>query len=300
MGGNRMILETKLIIFGAALAVASYQDLKTREIDDRIWLVSGAAGALLTVAEVITTPAYPLLLAGFSALLTAAIAVAVFYLGLYGGADAKALLVAAVTLPLSPWAVGTGPVWMPGSYTNPFFPLTLLGNGLLLSLLLVPSCFAWNLRARLSGEGLFDGVSASPLQRLVAVLTAVRVKPSTAASVHFNLIERPATPQPLRSGQGKSGSGSGRVTAARGLRGGSGAEEKWELKLFSRISDEDYDREKEEQSRALAGIDRKVWATPAIPMIVFLLAGYLVSLVWGDLIFSLISVLLGVHPAVWV
>ncbi|MCX8203194.1 MAG: prepilin peptidase, partial [Nitrososphaeria archaeon] len=135
-----MIVEAKMLILGAALAVASYQDVKTREIEDRVWLVSGAAGAVLTVAEILATPGYPLAAAGLSALLTAVIAVGVFYLGLYGGADAKALLVAGATLPLSSWIGSAYEVWRQGSsFANPFFPLTLLGNALLLSLLLVPS-----------------------------------------------------------------------------------------------------------------------------------------------------------------
>jgi preflagellin peptidase FlaK len=287
-----VIVEAKLLVLGAALAVASYQDVKTREIDDRVWLVSGLVGALLTVAEITTTPGYPLLLAGFSALLAAAIAVGVFYLGLYGGADAKALLVAAVTLPLSPWFVGSSEPWGQGLSANPFFPLTLLGNALLLSLFLVPSCLAWNLYRKVSGERLFEGVSASPLQKLVAVLTAVRVKPSTAASVHFNLIERPVT-DGLENRRNDSSVGEGK-SKSKSKCNAPIQEKTWALKLFSRISEEDYDREKEEQSRELAGLRRKVWATPAIPMIVFLLAGYLVSFVWGDLIFGLISVVLGI------
>lgn len=279
-----MILEAKLLVLGAALAVASYQDVKTREIDDRVWVASGLVGALLTVAEIIVSPGYPVILAVFSALLTAAIAIGVFYLGLYGGADAKALLVAAVTLPLSPWVGGLAyGGWGQGSlFVNPFFPLTLLGNALLLSILLVPSCLLWNLYAKLRGERLFDGVSASPLQKLAALLTAVRVKPSTAASVHFNLIER----LDAASSRPESGGAAGSTGAA--------AQERWGLKIFSRISEEDYDKEKEEQSRALSRLRRKVWATPAIPMIVFLLAGYLASFVWGDLIFGLISLAVGI------
>lgn len=279
-----MILEAKLLVLGAALAVASYQDVKTREIDDRVWVASGLVGALLTVAEIIVSPGYPVILAVFSALLTAAIAIGVFYLGLYGGADAKALLVAAVTLPLSPLVGGLAyGGWGQGSlFVNPFFPLTLLGNALLLSILLVPFCLLWNLYAKLRGERLFDGVSASPLQKLAALLTAVRVKPSTAASVHFNLIER----LDAASSRPESGGAAGSTGAA--------AQERWGLKIFSRISEEDYDKEKEEQSRALSRLRRKVWATPAIPMIVFLLAGYLASFVWGDLIFGLISLAVGI------
>ena len=235
-----MIFEIKAIAAGAMLAAASYQDLKTREIDDRVWLAGGAAGAALTVYEAASVPGYPYLLAAFSVALTAALAFGVYYLGLYGGADAKALLAIAVTFPFSQ-----------APQISPFFPLSVLGNSLLLSVLLVPACLLINLARLLSGKPLFEGIRASPARKLVALLTGFRVRPQTAMSVHFNLMEEPED-------------------------GGA------RLKLFSRVTEED------EVKRVPDGRGH-VWVTPAIPMIAFFLAGYLLLLGGFDLIFLVVS-----------
>lgn len=240
-----MIFETKAVAVGAMLAFASYQDLKTREIDDRVWLIGGTVGAVLTACEAATAQGYPYLLAAFSVALTAVLAFGVYFLGLYGGADAKALLAIAVFFPFSP-----------ASQPSPFFPLTVLGNSLLLSVLLVPACLIINLAWALSGRPLFDGVSASKTRKLVALLTGFRVRPSAAMKVHFNLME---------------------------VTDGSGGEVK--LKLFSRVAEED------EEKRIGRGREY-VWVTPAIPMIVFFLAGYVLSLVGFDLISLIVYALL--------
>jgi preflagellin peptidase FlaK len=236
-----MIIELKLLLIGAALAVGSWQDIKTREIDDRLWLVAGVAGGLLTVAEIATAPAYPLLLAGFSILLTAILAFGIYFLGLYGGADAKALLVIALAMPVNTFAASVLPI----------FPLTVFGNSLVISLLIIPACLVIN--ALGAGKGpLFAGVKASSLKKAAAVFTGIRVSPQTAKSVHFNLIE-----WPLPSG-------------------GS------ELKLFHRVEEVD------ETKRFVAGA-KKVWVTVAIPMIVFFLGGFILAALGVDILIWLIT-----------
>lgn len=242
-----MIFEIKAVAVGAMLAVASYQDLKTREIEDKVWVVGGVVGAALTLYEAATAQGYPFLLAAFSVALTAGLAFGVYYLGLYGGADAKALLAIAVAFPFSPASEG-----------SPFFPLTVLGNSLLLSVLLVPACLAVNLASLLAGRGLFEGVKASGAKKALALLTGFRVSPSASRKVHFNLMEVPIKGDP---------------------------ENRVALKLFSRVTDEDEAKEIDERRG-------HVWVTPAIPMIVFFLAGYLMALLGWDLLFLVISALI--------
>ncbi|MDI9608984.1 MAG: prepilin peptidase [Candidatus Verstraetearchaeota archaeon] len=244
-GRALMIFEIKAAVVGAMLAFASYQDIKTREIDDRVWLVGGIIGAVLTLYEAATVHGYLHLLAAFSVALTAALGFGVYYLGLYGGADAKALLAIAVAFPISPV-----------SRISPFFPMTVLGNSLLMSVLLVPACLILNMAWVLSGRALFDGVRASRVRKLIALLTGFRVRPSTAMKVHFNLIEVPDQ--------------NGGVT----------------LTLFSRVSEDD-------EVKHIAKGRGHVWVTPAIPMIVFFLAGYGLSLAGWDLIYSIVYALLG-------
>jgi preflagellin peptidase FlaK len=236
-----MIIELKLLLIGAALVVGSWQDIKTREIDDRLWLVAGVAGGLLTVAEIAATPSYPLLLAGFSIMLTAILAFGIYFLGLYGGADAKALLVIALVMPVNTFAPSVLPI----------FPLTVFGNSLVISLLIIPACLVIN--ALGAGKGpLFAGVKASSLKKVAAIFTGIRVSPQTAKSVHFNLIE-----WPLPSG-------------------GS------ELKLFHKVEEVD------ETKRFVAGA-KSVWVTVAIPMIVFFLGGFILAALGVDILIWLIT-----------
>ncbi len=258
-----MIFEAKALIAGIMLAVASYQDFRTREIDDKVWLIGGGLGGALTAYEALFTPAYPYLLAGFSIGITAALAFGVYYLGLYGGADAKALLAIALTFPLAP-------SWI----TSPLFPIAVLGNSLLLSvLLLIPTCLALNLAWKVSGRSLFDGVEAPWVKKAAAMLTGVRVRPAIARKVHFNLMEVPAP----------------KCESAGNVQGGGGEEndgnERVRLKLFSRVTDED-------EEKVIDDRRDYVWVTPAIPMIVFFLAGYISALLGWDILFAVVSLLI--------
>jgi preflagellin peptidase FlaK len=239
-----MIVELKLLLIGVALAIGSWQDIKTREIDDRLWLFAGIAGGLLTVAEIATTPAYPLVLAGFSIVLTAVLAFGIYFLGLYGGADAKALLVIALAMPVNTFAASSLPI----------FPLSVFGNSLVISLMIIPACLIAN--ALRAGRGsLFAGVKASALKKVAALFTGIKVSPETAKSVHFNLIE-----WPLPSG-------------------GS------ELKIFHKVEEVD------ETKRFVAGA-KSVWVTVAIPMIVFFLGGFILAALGVDILIGLITLFL--------
>jgi preflagellin peptidase FlaK len=236
-----MIVELKLLLIGATLAIGSWQDIKTREIDDRLWLVAGIVGGLLTVAEVAASPAYPLVLAVFSILITAVLAFGIYFLGLYGGADAKALLVIALAMPVNTFAASPLPI----------FPLSVFGNSLVISLMIIPVCLIAN-ALRAGRDSLFAGVKASTLQKVAALFTGIRVSPETAKSVHFNLIE-----WPLLSGGSK-------------------------LKLFHKVEEVD------EQKRFVAGA-KSVWVTVAIPMIVFFLGGFVLAVLGIDILIGLIA-----------
>ena len=233
-----MITEINLILIAGVLLFASYQDLKTREIDDRVWLITAPIGAVLTLYEILTTPGYPWAVALFSIGLTVVLAIGVAYVGLFGGADMKALIMIAVTMPVYPYS---------GVLVSPFYPLTILGNGLATSLVLIPTLAALNLVWKVvKKRSLFEGISATPMQKLGAIFTGIKVKPPTAMSVHFNIIEK--------------------VEGGRHF-----------LKLFNKVEDTD----------EVKVIDKKaeyVWVTPAIPMIVFFFFGFLLSLVGIDIL----------------
>ncbi|MBC7112777.1 MAG: prepilin peptidase [Candidatus Methanomethyliales bacterium] len=288
------IAAIKIVLLGGALFVASLQDLKSREISDKVWGVAIPLGLMLTILEIIITPGYPYILALLSGAFSVALAFGIYYLGLYGGADAKALAAIAATFPLPPYGIFGA---------SPFFPVTVLGNGIILSLLLIPACLMWNLLFYLRGKSLFSGLAVRWWEKLVAVLIGVKVKATTAESVHFNLIEKV------------------REDGTRCLR------------FIHKVEDGEEDRERKEEdekSKEREGITKGeevkrggedlvnvegrgfgdeerphaprghhynynykhdydyVWVTPAIPMIVFLLAGFILYFFVGDLVFRIV------------
>ncbi|MGC8936800.1 MAG: A24 family peptidase C-terminal domain-containing protein [Candidatus Methanomethylicaceae archaeon] len=271
-----LLISSKILLVGAALLAASIQDVKTREVSDKIWGAAMPIGAALTVLEVLSKPGYPYMLALLSASFSVALAFGIYYARLYGGADAKALAAIAVTMPLPPYG-----------YLNasPFFPLTVLGNGILLSLSLILVCLAWNTWSYLRGAELFSGMSVKGWEKAVALLIGIRVRPSTAESVHFNLMER------------------AKEDGTKGFRFihklEDELEEEADLQREAKAPRRDEDDERE--GSELEGISEEVktpenynyvWVTPSIPMIVFLLAGYILYFLAGDLVFRTVLALL--------
>lgn len=232
-----MLITIKSIIIGIALLIASIQDLKSREIDDKIWIIAIPIGLLLTVIEALTTPAYPYILAIISIITSTIMALGFAYLGLYGGADAKALIAIALTLPIPP----------DGSLL--IFPITVFGNALYILMIVLPfivtSCLIWNLIIRAKGVELFYDLKISNWKKLLVMLIGVKVKAKIAYSVHFNLMER---------------------IEKNGSRG---------IKIIRRV---------EEKTEKVEG--EYLWATPALPLIVFIFIGYLAYFLYGDLLFA--------------
>jgi preflagellin peptidase FlaK len=269
-----LIYLLKILLIVAALSYASFQDIKRREVDDKIWLVAIPLGAILTATEILTTPGYQLVVAGISITLSVLLALAIFYTGLYGGADAKALIAVAATLPLPPYP----------QYISPFYPLAVFGNALILSLLLIPVCLIWNLAFASTKKTLFGGIKATVSQKAVALFTGIRVRPETARSVHFDLMEQVSNGgNKVKNKYGDSGDyGNANPNED------TGTQKRWHyLRLFHKVEDI-------EEPKVIDPQSEYVWVTPAIPLIVFLLVGFLISFVVGDLVFKVVSFLLGI------
>jgi preflagellin peptidase FlaK len=83
------------------LSIGAYYDLETIEVDDRLWMVFGGTGPVLYVSEYYmygVTANVQMILVSVS--LTAAIAIALYRYGFFGGADAKALMAISVIMPV--------------------------------------------------------------------------------------------------------------------------------------------------------------------------------------------------------
>ncbi|MCX8182051.1 MAG: prepilin peptidase [Candidatus Methanomethyliaceae archaeon] len=262
------LFAIKIMVVSGALLLASIQDVRSREVSDKIWGISIPLGLVLTIIEAFMTPGYPYMLALLSGIFSCALAFGIYYAGLYGGADAKALAMIAAAFPLPHYGfIGA----------SPFFPLTVLGNGIILSLLLIPACLLWNFLFYLRGGALFSGIAARWWEKLVAVLIGIRVKVSTAESVHFNPMEK---------------------TRKDGTIGFRFIHKVDDLAEGAAVGEKDVEGNSAERSSNLLGEENKgreatmregyVWVTPAIPMIVFLFAGFVLYFLAGDFVFRIV------------
>lgn len=234
------LLALRATLLAATLIYASYQDLKRREVDDWVWLLSASIIGPLTLYNYFFLQPGDVLLASASVALISILAYAFYKADLYGGADAKSLALIALSIPL----VDTG------QRIHPFLGISTLFNGLVFSLIVPLSMLSLNLyKLIVRREDLFRGMEEEATYRKVlAVLVGTRVS-SRGRFRFWGSMER------LDSG---------------GVR-----------RFNFSPSIESFDR----------FLEGDGWATPAIPFIVFLTAGYLLDILWGDLFSVFLSLL---------
>jgi preflagellin peptidase FlaK len=244
-------------------ALGSIFDLRTREVDDRVWLAYGPIGLALTAGRLLMDPS-ALVLTGISIALTTLFSFALFYFGLFGGADAKAIICLGVTLPLPPTVFPTVL-----GYAHPFFPVVALIVGFLCSALLGVWFGFRNLVRYVAERGhMFEGLEKeSSWKKVSALFLGYRADLSKLRDTFYLYPMEEIV---------KDDSGSRRA-----------------LKLYSSA---ETDREplvsEFSESFNRLGFTGKVWVTPGLPMLVFILIGLLIALVFGDVLFSWIPILL--------
>jgi preflagellin peptidase FlaK len=253
-------LEILRIVLGLFfLAVSSWHDLKTREVPNRVWLIFAPVGfALLLLqskinqhdGETVIPSAWLISIA-----VTAGISLSLFYLGLFGGADAKALICLSITMPTYPKVAR----YQPPIPTYPF-PLAVLSNAVLTSSLLIIIIVGHNILILFrNGERMFDGMENEPLwSKILAFATGIKVDTEKLrAGSHYILLEHFT--------KGEDGKIIRHLKISSSLRG----ETKEEI---------------EQREELLEEIDGKVWATLGLPFLVFITASYLFALYFGDFV----------------
>ena len=158
-----------------ALAYASIQDLKSREVCDELWRATVPASACLTALWVALQPSQRLLPTVISVSSSTAVAVFLNRAGLIGGADGKAILLTAVSVPLRPRPAVVIP-------STPFPSMSAFLNGLTLAACFSLLNLASNLVRCWRGERLFSGVEGSPWLKF---LTMIGGKPVQVSEVDW-------------------------------------------------------------------------------------------------------------------
>ena len=256
------------------LIYASWSDYKTREVSNRVWAIYAPIALALSLAELLLYESSQLWLFGLSVGLTVGFALLLFYSGGFGGADSKALMCIAMALPFFPQALLT-PI-LPGGLSplsQTLFPVTILSNAVLIAAASAVYLLLRNLaRKATTRKPLFEGTLAQESigKKILVLVTGQKFSISTLkAKWHVYPMEDIA--------QEENG------------------ENALKRKLVIVPKDEGRDEIVARLSEAAeAGkIDSKVWATPGLPMLIFITVGLVIALSLGDIVWLVVAHLLG-------
>ena len=255
------------------LFYASWSDYKAREVSNTVWIVFAPLAFVLTFLEIYIYEISELTLQlssyGLCFGLTAAFAIILFYSGGFGGADAKALMCLALALPFHPENL-TKPFFGEASpISQLFFPMTIFSNSVLLAAataiyMLLRNIF-WSQK---TGRKLFEqGLSESFGKKLLVLVTGYKV-PIGKLKEKWHLYPL----EDIENGE-------------TGLK----------RNLVVLPKDEGRDAIIERLSKAVENgkIHNTVWATPGLPMLIFITIGLITALFFGDIIWICINFLLG-------
>lgn len=252
-----LIENVKLCLSASSLFIASWYDLKFREIPDKLWMVSAPIGLLLTLIQAFIYDSRLLQTLAISVIVVSAISVTVFYLGLFGGADAKALVTLSLTMPTPPSLLnGMGKAL-------PLFTVTVFNNAILTSALLSIALLTYNLLWKaLTKSDLFEGLESEPSHRkFIVLITGYKVKAEKLLEKKFIY--------PLEE-----------------VEIGDREEIVRRITLSVRIED---DEDVNRRIDTLKNLNGYVWISPALPFLIFITIGFFTSLIVGDMILILVK-----------
>lgn len=255
----------------SVLSYSSWSDYKTREVSNRVWAIYAPIALALSLAELLLFEPSQLPFYGLSFGITAGIALLLFYVGGFGGADSKALMCIAIALPFAPIALFTPLITEAVSPTSQIiFPMTIFGNAVLFAaasgIYMIMRNVVWHKKTKTK---MFQGSLASESvgKKFLVLITGYKLSVSKVKEKwHIFPLEDIET---------------GDVS----------------LKRTLVIVPHDEGREKivERLSQAVeeGKIDSYVWATPGLPMLIFVTLGLIVALLLGDFVWLLVRFVLG-------
>ncbi|WP_246271209.1 A24 family peptidase C-terminal domain-containing protein [Nitrosopumilus cobalaminigenes] len=150
-----IVLATIMLIAGSII------DIWKREIHDYYWVGFGVTGLLLVF---MSQDIYSDLLKMGFALIVAPFVILVWRIGLFGGADAFALIALAVIAPMATLS------------ESPVSPFTTLSNAAILFVIPFIINISRNIIAQTRGENIFDGFDESKFKKIVASLMGYKAK----------------------------------------------------------------------------------------------------------------------------
>ena len=269
-----LIFEAARVTLSLAfLFYASWSDYKTREVSNKVWAIYAPIAIALSLADFLGYDPSKLLFFGICFGLTTAFALLLFYSGAFGGADSKALICIALALPFFPQTL-VKPILNGGlsPLSQNFFPITILSNAVLFAAATAIYMLLRNIIwAKKSGNKIFEGTLArESIGKKIAVLV-------TGYRISVAKLKEKWHIYPMEDIEEENGE----------------APLKRNLVIVPREEGRGAIVERLSNAVNNGKITDKVWATPGLPMLIFITAGLLVALLFGDIIWILVSAALG-------
>jgi preflagellin peptidase FlaK len=262
-----IISSVQVTLTLAFLIYSSWSDYKSREVRDLVWAVFAPIALSLSLLNFLFFEPSKLALFGLSAAISIGFSFLIFFLNGFGGADFKAFVCIALALPFFPTDF-VMPVFSSGisPLSQILFPITVLSNTVLISALSALFLLFWNIGNRIKNKSPFfqDSLAKETLaKRIIVLITGKK----------FSIIDLKAKWHiyPLED-----------ITK----------ENNFQIrKLVIVPKDEGRDEIVERLSLAInkGKIDSKVWATPGLPMLIFVTLGLVVALAFGDIIWIIVT-----------
>ena len=246
----------KILFVTPFLVYSCYTDIKTRRVTNKLWQVMLAGGSFFIIYDILVYGIDYLFKIFISTALIFIFVYLLFQLGVFGGADAKSLIVLSLFFPAYPELTISGydfPINKPLPLFTDFFAFGVFENAVLLTIVVPLSLAIYNV----SKMGMHID---KPLYAFIGYKTQIR---ELSSKKHIKMIE-----------------GFEKINDNINFyfkRGGQEIDEKVlkELNILSK-----------------KGLVKDIWVTPGLPFMIPITLGFYASIFYGDLITELTKYLL--------
>jgi preflagellin peptidase FlaK len=254
----------------AALVYSSWRDYVCREVSNKVWAIYGPVALALTLVELVLYEQSSLPWYALSVGITVAIALLLFYTGGFGGADSKALMCIALALPFAPLTLFTplidGAISPQSTY---IYTITIFGNAVLFAafsgVYMILRNIVWHKRRKVP---MFPGALGceSVGKKFLVLITGYKM-PISKVKAKWHIF-------PMEDVEDRDIENRKLVIVPR---------EEGREKIVERLSN----------AADAKTIDSYVWATPGLPMLIFVTLGLIVALFLGDMVWLLVRSVIG-------
>ena len=243
------------------LLFGSYMDLRKREVSDIPWIIMAVVGLITTIIYIIFTEnkGRDGTIIGINLGIGIALGLVLYYTGMMGGADAKAIMALSFNTAIYPFTYELTSLLV-YDFVPPIF--NTFFNWLLALVLIYPlPLLFYNIYLKYKKQKLFENTNANFASKFLMMISGYLI-PVDKAKNRTDIVYSEVYNE---------------------------EDEEWEIKHFMQVpeieEEEKYKLEVEEQIKKTKR--EKIWVKVLPPGIVFLLIGYILNIFLGNILFAL-------------